>query len=53
MMIYSQLKDDFNAFLKNYALWIAIAIVAVIVIVTVLLILLNKKKKNPKNKKPP
>ena len=49
MMIYSQLKDDFNAFLKNYALWIAIAIVAVIVIVTVLLILLNKKKKNPKD----
>lgn len=49
MLIYSELKDDFNAFLKNYALWIALAIVVVIVIVATLLILLNRKKKNNKD----
>ena len=49
MLIYSELKDDFNAFLKNYALWIALAIVVVIVVVATLLILLNRKKKNNKD----
>lgn len=49
-MIYSEIKDDANAFLKNNALWIALAIVAVIVIVAVLLILLNRNKKNKKEK---
>ena len=49
-MIYSEIKDDANAFLKNNALWIALAIVAVIVIVAVLLILLNRNKKNKKAK---
>lgn len=49
-MIYSEIKDDANAFLKNNALWIALAIVAVIIIVAVLLILLNRNKKNKKAK---
>lgn len=45
MIIYDQLKDDFNAFLKNNALWIALAIVVVIAITVVLILLLGKKKK--------
>ena len=49
-MIYSEIKDDANAFLKNNALWIALAIVAVIVIVAVLLILINRNKRNKKEK---
>lgn len=48
-MIYDDLKNDFTDFLKNYAIWIAAALVAVIVIVIVLILFLNKtrKKKEP------
>lgn len=48
-MIYDDLKNDFTDFLKNYAIWIAVALVAVIVIVIVLILFLNKtrKKKEP------
>ena len=43
-----ELKDDFNAFLKNNALWIALVLVGIIVITVVVILLVNKKgnKKN-------
>ena len=46
-MILDELKNDFNAFLKNNALWIALAIVAVIAIVVVLILVLGRKVKKP------
>ena len=46
-MILDELKNDFNAFLKNNALWIALAIVAVIAIVVVLILVLGRKAKKP------
>ena len=45
MIILDQLKDDFNAFLKNNALWIALALVAVIAIVVVLILVFGRKGK--------
>ena len=45
MIILDQLKDDFNAFLKNNALWIALALVAVIAIVVVLILVFGRKPK--------
>ena len=45
MIILDQLKDDFNAFLKNNALWIALALVAVIAVVVVLILVLGRKPK--------
>ena len=45
MIILDQLKDDFNAFLKNNALWIALALVAVIAVVVVLILVLGRKGK--------
>lgn len=47
MIVLDELKDDFNAFLKNYALWIALVLVGIIAIVVVLIILLNRKSKKP------
>ncbi len=44
-MIFSEIKDDANAFFKNNALWIALAIVAVIVIVLVIILLVNRNRK--------
>ena len=44
-MILDELKNDFNAFLKNIALWIALAIVGVIVICVVLILVLGRKNK--------
>lgn len=44
-MILDDLKNDFNAFLKNNAIWIAIALVAIILITVVLILLLGKKNK--------
>ena len=43
-----ELKDDFNAFLKKNALWIALVLVGIIVITVVVILLVNKKG----NKKP-
>ncbi len=45
MIILDQLKDDFNLFLKNYGIWIAVALVAVIAIVVVLILVLGRKSK--------
>ena len=44
-MIYSEIKDDFNFFLRNYGIWIAVAVAAVIGITIFLIIFLNKRKK--------
>ena len=44
-MILDDLKNDFNAFLKNNAIWIAIALVAIILITVVLILLLGRKNK--------
>ena len=50
MIVLDQLKDDFNLFLKNNALWIVIVLISIVLIVLVLLLVLNLNKK--KNKKP-
>ena len=46
-MIYSELKDDINAFLRNYGLFIALGLVAIIAIVVVLILVLGRKNKKP------
>ena len=45
MIILDQLKDDFNLFLKNYGIWIAVGLVVVIAIVVVLILILGRKTK--------
>ena len=45
MIILDQLKDDFNLFLKNYGIWIAVGLVVVIAIVIVLILVLGRKTK--------
>ena len=45
MIILDQLKDDFNLFLKNYGIWIAVGLVVVISIVVVLILVLGRKTK--------
>lgn len=47
-MIYSDLKDDINAFLKQNALWMALVLVGIIIIVIVLILVLGRKHKNKK-----
>ena len=47
-MIYSEIKDDFNAFLKNYGIFLAIGVVVIIAATIFLIIFLNKKKKGNK-----
>ena len=46
-MIYSDMKDNINAFLKNYGIYLAIGVAALIVIAILLILLLGKKKKIP------
>ena len=48
MIILDQLKDDFNAFLKGNALWIALGLVGIIVIVVILILIFGIKKKEEK-----
>ncbi len=40
-----ELKDDFNAFLKKNALWMALVLVGIIVVTVFLILFLNRKKK--------
>ena len=47
LFVLDELKDDFNAFLKSNALWIALSLVGVIVIVVVLILIFGIKKKEP------
>lgn len=44
-IIFDELKDNTNEFLKNNALWIALAIVGVIIITIVLFLVFNRKAK--------
>ena len=47
-MIFDELKNDFNAFLKNNALWIAIALVGVVALgLIIMIIFMRKSKKKP------
>ena len=45
ILVYDELKTDVNNFLKNNALWIALALVGVIIITLVLILLLSKRGK--------
>ena len=53
ILVLDQMKDDFNSFLKNYALWIAIGLVALIAIVLIIFLLANRSKKARNNKPEP
>lgn len=44
----SELKIDINAFLKNYGIYLALAVVALIIITIVLILIFSRK--HPKNK---
>ncbi len=44
-MIYSDLKDDINAFLSKNAIWLALAIVVLILLAVFLFVFFNMKKK--------
>ena len=50
LFVLDALKDDFNAFLKNNALWIALSLVGVIVVVVVLILIFGRKNKKPVTK---
>ena len=45
ILIFDELKNDFNAFLKNNALWIALVLVGVVAIALALILILNRKSK--------
>ena len=47
MIILDQLKDDANAFLKNYGWIIAVALVAIIAVVVVIILVKGRKVKKP------
>ncbi len=47
LIVLDELKDDFNAFLKNNALWIALVLVGIIAIVVFLILFFNRKNKKP------
>ena len=44
-IVLDQLKDDFNAFLKANALWMAIALVVVLGMIPLIILLINKLRK--------
>ena len=48
ILVLDQLKDDFNAFLKNNALWIALVLVGIIAITVALILIFGRKKKDDK-----
>ena len=47
MTILDQLKDDANAFLKNYGWIIAVALVTIIAVVVVIILVKGRKVKKP------
>lgn len=47
MIILDQLKDDANAFLKNYGWIIAVALVAIIAVVVIIILVKGRKVKKP------
>ena len=50
ILVLDQLKDDFNAFLKNNALWIALVLVGIIAITIALILIFGRKKKDDKTR---
>lgn len=48
LKIFDALKDDFNEFLKNNALWMALVLVGIIAVTLFLIFFLNRRKKNSK-----
>lgn len=48
LKIFDALKDDFNEFLKNNALWMALVLVGIIAVTLFLIFFLNRRKKNVK-----
>ena len=44
-IVLDQLKDDFNAFLKANALWMAIVLVVVLGMIPLIILLINKLRK--------
>lgn len=44
-MIYSEIKDDFNSFLRTYGVWIAVGVVFIIALTILLILFLHKKNK--------
>ena len=48
LKIFDALKDDFNEFLKNNALWMALVLVGIIAVTLFLIFFLNRRKKNKK-----
>ena len=48
LKIFDALKDDFNEFLKNNALWMALVLVGIIAVTLFLIFFLNRRKKNAK-----
>lgn len=48
LKIFDALKDDFNEFLKNNALWMALVLVGIIAVTLFLIFFLNRRKKNIK-----
>ena len=52
LFVLDDLKDDFNAFLRNNGIWLAVVLAVIVVAIPVTIILINKfkKKKAPKVK---
>lgn len=48
ILVFDQLKDDFNSFLKNNALWMALVLVGIISITVVVILLVNRNRKGKK-----
>ena len=46
-MIYSELKDDFNSFLKNYGIWLAVGVIAIVVATIIIIFVIKNRKKGP------
>ena len=45
ILFLDELKDDFNAFLKNNALWIALVLVGIVAITAALILIFGRKPK--------
>ena len=49
-LILDALKDDFNSFLRNNALWIALVLVGVVGVTIALILIFGRKKNKPEEK---
>lgn len=48
MILARSFKEDFSAFLKNYALYLCLGVVALIVVTIVVIYIVKRNKKSPK-----